>query len=171
MSFGDIRVAKRADWLIDRIVATGSLVLRKIGGTRAGEVAVHRFLSSPYVSVENIVETLAGRTATQGKGRRLLDGSRYDRDQFCRPRQEASRFWTGGQRQGSRLFYSPGDRHRCRDGSSAGACRCRHLDARARTGGGAPQSDDRTEGIGTLACGLRSSGRIIAGSRLGDHGG
>ena len=72
MSFGDIRVAKRADWLIDRIVATGSLVLRKIGETRAGEVAVHRFLSSPYVSVENIVETLAGRTATQGKGRRLL---------------------------------------------------------------------------------------------------
>ena len=72
MSFGDIRVAKRADWLIDRIVATGSLVLRKIGETRAGEVAVHRFLSSPYVSVENIVETLAGRTATQGKGCRLL---------------------------------------------------------------------------------------------------
>ena len=72
MSFGDIRVAKRADWLIDRIVATGSLVLRKIGETRAGEVAVHRFLSSLYVSVENIVETLAGRTATQGKGCRLL---------------------------------------------------------------------------------------------------
>jgi hypothetical protein len=72
MSFGDIRVAKRADWLIDRIVATGSLVLRKIGETRAGEVAVHRFLSSPYVSVENIVETLSGRTAAQGKGCRLL---------------------------------------------------------------------------------------------------
>jgi len=72
MSFGDVRVAKRADWLIDRIVATGSLVLRKIGETRAGEVAVHRFLSSPYVSVENIVETLAGRTVAQGKGCRLL---------------------------------------------------------------------------------------------------
>lgn len=72
MSFGDTRVAKRADWLIDRIVATGSLVLRKVGETRAGEVAVHRFLSSPYVSVENIVETLAGRTAAQGKGCRLL---------------------------------------------------------------------------------------------------
>jgi Transposase DDE domain len=72
MSFGDTRVAKRADWLIDRIVATGSLVLRKIGEARAGEVAVHRFLSSPYVSVENIVETLAGRTAAQVKGCRLL---------------------------------------------------------------------------------------------------
>jgi hypothetical protein len=72
MSFGDIRVAARAGWLIDRIAATGSLVLRKIGETRAGEMAVHRFLSSPYVSVERIVETLAGRTAVHCAGRRVL---------------------------------------------------------------------------------------------------
>jgi hypothetical protein len=72
MAFGDIRVAARADWLIDRVAATGSLVLRKIGETRAGEMAVHRFLSSPYVSVERIVETLAGRTAMQCTGRRVL---------------------------------------------------------------------------------------------------
>ena len=72
MSFGDIRVAERADWVIDRVVATGSLVLRKVGETRAGEIAVHRFLSSPYVSVARIVETLAGRTAKQCVGRRVL---------------------------------------------------------------------------------------------------
>ena len=72
MSFGDIRVAERAEWVIERVVATGSLVLRKVGETRAGEIAVHRFLSSPYVSVARIVETLAGRTAKQCVGRRVL---------------------------------------------------------------------------------------------------
>jgi hypothetical protein len=72
MSFGDIRVADRADWLVERVASTGSLVLRKLGETRAGEKAVHRFLSSRYVSVERIAETLAARTAVQCAGRRIL---------------------------------------------------------------------------------------------------
>lgn len=72
MSFGDIRVDRRADWLINRVAATGSLVLRRVGETRAGEMAVHRFLSSPYVSVSRIVETLSGRTAANCAGRRIL---------------------------------------------------------------------------------------------------
>ena len=72
MSFGDIRVAERADWLIERVATAGTLVLRKLGETRAGEKAVHRFLSSPYVSVDRIVETLAARTAAQCTGRRIL---------------------------------------------------------------------------------------------------
>jgi hypothetical protein len=72
MAFGDIRVAERADWLVERVVSTGTVVLRKVGETRAGEKAVHRFLSSPYVCVERIVETLAARTATQCAGRRIL---------------------------------------------------------------------------------------------------
>lgn len=72
MSFGDIRVAERADWLIERVATAGTLVLRKLGETRAGEKAVHRFLSSPYVSVDRIVETLAARTAQQCVGRRIL---------------------------------------------------------------------------------------------------
>jgi hypothetical protein len=72
MGIGDVRVAARGDWLIERIVATGSLVLRKVGGTRAGEMAVHRFLSSPYVSVDAIVETLGAHTAEQCAGRRIV---------------------------------------------------------------------------------------------------
>ena len=72
MSFGDIRVAERADWLIERVATAGTLVLRRVGETRAGERAVHRFLSSPYVSVERIVETLAARTAAQCADRRVL---------------------------------------------------------------------------------------------------
>lgn len=72
MSFGDIRVAERADWAVDRIAAEGSLVLRRIGETRAGEIAMHGFLSSPYVSVAGIVATAAARTARQCIGRRVL---------------------------------------------------------------------------------------------------
>lgn len=72
MSFGDVRVDERAAWLIEQIATTGSTVLRRLGETRAGEMAVHRFLSSPYVSVERIVETLAGRTAAQCAGRHVL---------------------------------------------------------------------------------------------------
>jgi len=72
MAFGDIRVAERADWLIERMVALGTVVLRHIGGSRSGEMAVHRFLSSPYVSTENIVGTSAARTVAQCRGRRIL---------------------------------------------------------------------------------------------------
>ncbi|MBV9220650.1 MAG: IS4 family transposase [Methylobacteriaceae bacterium] len=72
MSFGDIRVAHRAEWLIERIAVTGSVVLRRLGETRAGEMAIHRFLSSPYVAVEQIVESLAARTAQQCAGRHVL---------------------------------------------------------------------------------------------------
>lgn len=72
MAFGDIRVAERADWLIERVATAGTLVLRRVGETRAGERAVHRFLSSPYVDVERIVETLCARTAAQCAGRRVL---------------------------------------------------------------------------------------------------
>lgn len=42
---GDARRDERAAWMLDRIVATGSLVLREIGGARAGEMAAHRLLS------------------------------------------------------------------------------------------------------------------------------
>lgn len=69
---GDKRVAARGEWLLDRIVATGSLVVRKLGEDRAGEIAVHSFLSSPYVSVEAIMRTLAARTMEQSCGRRIV---------------------------------------------------------------------------------------------------
>jgi len=71
-TFGDARRAARGAWLYDRIVATGSLVLRQVGGDRAGEIAAHRFLSAPEVTVSEIVETLGARTAGQCAGRRVL---------------------------------------------------------------------------------------------------
>jgi hypothetical protein len=71
-AIGNARTSARGEWLMERIVATGSLVVRKIGIDRAGEMAVHRFLSSPFVSVGSIVETIAARTAEQCAGRRIV---------------------------------------------------------------------------------------------------
>jgi hypothetical protein len=70
--FGDARRAERGAWLFDRIVATGSLILRKVGGDRAGEIAAHRFLDSPQVRAGEIIETLAQRTAAVCRGRRVI---------------------------------------------------------------------------------------------------
>jgi hypothetical protein len=70
--FGDVRRAERGAWLFDRIVATGSLVLRKVGGDRAGEMAAHRFVGSHAVTPEEIIETLGIRTGERCQGRRII---------------------------------------------------------------------------------------------------
>jgi hypothetical protein len=58
--------------MMEQLVATGSCVLRKVGGDRAGEMACHRFLSSPHASVEAIVHSLAVRTAGAAAGRHVV---------------------------------------------------------------------------------------------------
>jgi len=70
--FGDVRRAERGAWLFDRIVSSGSLVFRKIGGDRAGEMAAHRFLASPAVTALEIIETLGMRTGERCRGRRII---------------------------------------------------------------------------------------------------
>jgi hypothetical protein len=70
--FGDIRRAERGAWLFDRIVSTGSLVFRKVGGDRAGEMAAHRFLASRSVTAPEIIETFGMRTGERCRGRRII---------------------------------------------------------------------------------------------------
>ena len=72
MVVGDVRLSDRGDWLVDRIVATGSLVLRRVGGDRAGEIAGHRFLDNEKVRAAAIVDALAWRTAAACAGRRVV---------------------------------------------------------------------------------------------------
>jgi hypothetical protein len=66
--YGDVRLESRGDELIERISGLGTLVLRKLGGDRAGEIGAHRFLSSPRTSVEVIIDTLAERTRQAAQG-------------------------------------------------------------------------------------------------------
>ena len=70
--FGDARRAAIGSELIERVTATGSLVIRKLGATRAGELAFHRFLSAPSVTCKEMLGTLAGRTLAAARGRRIV---------------------------------------------------------------------------------------------------
>jgi hypothetical protein len=70
--FGDPRREERGAWIMQRTVACGSLTVRTIGETRAGEIAVHRFLDCPDVTADEIITTLAERTAAACSGRRIV---------------------------------------------------------------------------------------------------
>ena len=70
--FGDLRREQAGAALFERVVETGSLVLRQVGGNRAGEVSVHRFLSSQHVTPEEILSTAGARTASACAGRRIV---------------------------------------------------------------------------------------------------
>ena len=72
MVVGDVRISNRGAWVMDRIVATGSLVLRQVGGDRAGEVACHRFLDNGRVDAAAIIDELSWRTASACAGRRVV---------------------------------------------------------------------------------------------------
>ena len=70
--FGDARRAAIGTELLERVTATGSLVIRKLGATRAGELAIHRFLSAPSVTRQEMVGSLARRTLAATAGRRIV---------------------------------------------------------------------------------------------------
>jgi hypothetical protein len=71
-SFGDIRLDRRGASVTQQIVATGSLVLRRIGGGRDGEVAAGRFLASPKVTAQAIIDSHSARTQAAAQGRRIV---------------------------------------------------------------------------------------------------
>jgi hypothetical protein len=69
---GDVRTSARGAWLFDQMVSLGTVVLKDLGGGRAGEMAAHRYLSSARVTSEGIVETLGARTREACAGRRVV---------------------------------------------------------------------------------------------------
>jgi hypothetical protein len=71
-SFGDIRLDRRGDIITEQIVATGSLVLRRFGGGRSGELAAARFLASAKVTPEAILDIHITRTAAAARDRRIV---------------------------------------------------------------------------------------------------
>ena len=94
--------------------------------TRAGQMAVRGFLSSPYVSVDRIVEKVAARTANQCVGRRVLV-VQTRRDQFRWSRKKRRGF--GRRRwQVTGVLHSSGDCGRRRDRGRGWTCRRGNLD-------------------------------------------
>jgi Transposase DDE domain len=85
---GDARRDERAEWILERIVASGSLVLRELGGTRSGEMATHRLLSSEDVDPIALLTPHVARTAVACNGRRVVavqDTTEINFDRHRRP--------------------------------------------------------------------------------------
>ena len=87
---GDVRRDERAAWLLDRIVATGSLVLREVGGTRSGEMAAHRLLSSDAVDPTSLLAPHVMRVARACQGRRVVAVQDTSEINFARHRRAAA---------------------------------------------------------------------------------
>jgi hypothetical protein len=71
-AYGDKRRAAAITQLSKAIVATGSVVIREVGGDRKGELSAHRVLGSCHVTPQDTVECVARRTATACAGRRIV---------------------------------------------------------------------------------------------------
>ena len=84
---GDARRDKRAAWMLDRIVSSGSLVLREIGSTRSGEVGAHRLLSSDDVDPDALLVPHVARTVEACRGRRIVAAQDTTEINFDRSRQ------------------------------------------------------------------------------------
>src|SRR5260370_28091986 len=70
--FGDARRQRAGAALCERVVETGSLVLRHVGSDRRGEVSAQRFLASRGVTHQAILVTAGQRTASACAGRRIV---------------------------------------------------------------------------------------------------
>jgi hypothetical protein len=69
---GDIRLDKRGGWFVERIVATHSLVLKTVGGDRAGEAAINRFLGHEDIDPDAILAPHVARTQSAVQGLRIV---------------------------------------------------------------------------------------------------
>jgi hypothetical protein len=68
----DVRLDRREERVLTGMVTTGSTVMRKVGGTRAGEIAAHRFLDHHDVTPDTTIAAAAARTVEAARGRTVL---------------------------------------------------------------------------------------------------
>jgi hypothetical protein len=71
-AYGDQRRAAAMDRLFEALVEQQSVVIRKLGGDRGGELAAHRVLACPRVTPEETLACLARRTGAAVSGRRVV---------------------------------------------------------------------------------------------------
>src|SRR6202171_1143225 len=70
--FGDVRRQRAGAALCERVVETGTLVLRHVGSDRRGEMSAQRFLASRDVTHQEMLATAGQRTASACAGRRIV---------------------------------------------------------------------------------------------------
>jgi hypothetical protein len=92
--FGDARRASVGKKLLARVIELGTLVIRKLGLDRAGEKQIHRFLDSPAVTCEEMIETASDQTIEACRGEKVVvvqDTTEIN----PRVKPEGKLFWTG----------------------------------------------------------------------------
>jgi hypothetical protein len=72
--FGDLRLASVGALCLARLIEVGQsgTSVRKLGGNRAGEIRLARFLHNPRVTHQEMTATAAARTAERARGRHVL---------------------------------------------------------------------------------------------------
>ena len=72
--FGDLRREEGGAFLLGRLIETGGrrVSVRRLGGNRAGEMRLRRFLHNPLVTHEEMLEEAARRTGERCTGRHVL---------------------------------------------------------------------------------------------------
>jgi hypothetical protein len=71
-NFGDLRLKKTLELLIERMLSKLTVCLRKLGEDRAGEVRFGRFLANKKVTTERLTEGICAPTALSAAGRHVL---------------------------------------------------------------------------------------------------
>ncbi|MDE2759360.1 MAG: IS4 family transposase [Paracoccaceae bacterium] len=73
-SFGDYRLDRANGFIHDRLTSHGSdgISVRRLGGTRAGEIRIGRFLRNGKVSEDRIIEPVAAATSSRVGGLHVL---------------------------------------------------------------------------------------------------
>ena len=92
--------------LIERVTATGSLVIRKLGATRAGELAIHRFLSAPSVTCQEMLGPGGAHAIGDGRPAHCRRPG-HRRDQFRRPRGQRCGLGAAGDGVSAGFFIHP----------------------------------------------------------------
>ena len=69
---GDVRLDERAALVFEQMVAAHSVVLKKLGGQRAGALGAGRLLASGKVAPERLLSPHFARTAEAVRGRRIV---------------------------------------------------------------------------------------------------
>jgi len=105
--FGDARRAATGAALVERAVAGGTLVLRKLAETRAAEVRYQRFLNADAVTADEILSTVGASTAAVAAERRVLAIQDTTEISFGRARQQPASLGPGTDDRSPALFAHP----------------------------------------------------------------
>ena len=73
-SFGDYRIDRASRFIHDRLTSHGpdGISVRRLGGTRAGEIRIGRFLRNERVTEDRIIEPVAAATSSRVGGLHVL---------------------------------------------------------------------------------------------------